>query len=291
MSSRRIGLALNLIMVLAVMVLIKGAFTLPGLAGFALTVGMSVDTNVLIYERIREELESGAALRMAIRNGFGRAMVAIIDTHLTTIISGIVLFSVGTDQVKGFAVTLILGLLVNLFTAYFCTRVMFDIAERRGYIKQLNMMHHLPRAKSRFPEHSLGRAGSIVGADHYRHDCRLLPRLATARYRFYRRLVGAFTLNEPMPLDKVRNILAEAKIGEAKLGDKNLIVVERGEKHTDMPMDTSEQSVESVKKVISDEFGDKFKKYSFEYRDLKPVKEPDFTGIEATLLINADQRL
>ena len=105
-----IALALNLIMVLAVMILIKAAFTLPGLAGLALTVGMSVDTNVLIYERIREELESGAALRMAIRNGFGRAMVAIIDTHLTTIISGIVLFYVGTDQVKGFAVTLILGL-------------------------------------------------------------------------------------------------------------------------------------------------------------------------------------
>src|SRR5438132_180507 len=96
---------------------------------------------VSIIERIREELASGAALRMAIRNGFGRAMRAIIDTHLTTIISGIVLFYVGTDQVKGFAVTLILGLLVNLFTAFFCTRVMFDVAERRGWIKELRMMH------------------------------------------------------------------------------------------------------------------------------------------------------
>ena len=151
---------------------------------------MSVDTNVLIYERIREELESGAALRMAIRNGFGRAMVAIIDTHLTTIISGIVLFYVGTDQVKGFAVTLILGLLVNLFTAFFCTRVMFDIAERRGLIKQLKMMHLFRKAESRFPEHSLGRAGRIVGAHYYRHDCRLLSRQLAARYRLYGRLVG-----------------------------------------------------------------------------------------------------
>src|SRR4029079_863395 len=111
------------------------------LAGLALTVGMSVDTNVLIYERIREELESGAAMRMAIRNGFERAMRAIIDTHLTTIISGIVLFYVGTDQVKGFAVTLILGIVTNLFTAFFCTRLMFDIAERLGFLKHIKMMH------------------------------------------------------------------------------------------------------------------------------------------------------
>ena len=96
-----IALAFNLIMVLAVMVLIKGAFTLPGLAGLVLTVGMSVDTNVLIYERIREELESGAALRMAIRNGFGRAMSAIIDSNLTTIISGIVLYSIGHRPGEG----------------------------------------------------------------------------------------------------------------------------------------------------------------------------------------------
>ena len=106
-------------MVLALMVLIKAAFTLPGLAGLALTIGMSVDANVLIYERIREELESGAALRMAIRNGFGRAMSAIVDSNLTTIISGIVLFYIGTDQVKGFAVTLVLGILTSMFTAIF----------------------------------------------------------------------------------------------------------------------------------------------------------------------------
>ena len=174
-----IGLALNLIMVLAVMVLIKAAFTLPGLAGLALTVGMSVDTNVLIYERIREELESGAALRMAIRNGFGRAMVAIIDTHLTTIISGIVLFYVGTDQVKGFAVTLILGLLVNLFTAFFCTRVMFDVAERRGYIKQLKMMHLFPKPNLDFLSIRWVALGASWVLITHRHDCRLFPRQLT----------------------------------------------------------------------------------------------------------------
>ncbi len=278
-----IGLALNLIMVLALMVLIKAAFTLPGLAGLALTVGMSVDTNVLIYERIREELESGAALRMAIRNGFGRAMVAIIDTHLTTIISGIVLFYVGTDQVKGFAVTLILGLLVNLFTAFFCTRVMFDVAERRGYIKQLKMMHIFSKPNFDFLSIRWFALGAswvliIIGmiAVYYRGSSLL-------DIDFTGGSSVAFTLNDPVSLNQVRDALAKTD-----LGDKNLLVVERGTTNTEYTVDTSEQSVDTVKQVISDQFGNKLKKYTFEYRDIKPINDGDFTGVEAKLLINAD---
>ena len=277
-----IGLALNLIMVLAVMILIKGAFTLPGLAGLALTVGMSVDTNVLIYERIREELESGAALRMAIRNGFGRAMVAIIDTHLTTIISGVVLFYVGTDQVKGFAVTLILGLVVNLFTAYFCTRVIFDVAERQGYIKQLKFMHLFPRMNFDFL--SL-RWPVLVGS-----WLLILIGMVAVYYRgaslldidFTGGSSVSFTLNEPLELAKVR-----ATLGESILEDRNLLVVERGVAGTDFTVDTSEQSVDVVKGVISEKFGNKLRKYTFEFTDLKPVEEGDFKGIEAKLVINA----
>ena len=145
-----IALAFNLLLVLALMVLIKAAFTLPGLAGLVLTIGMAVDANVLIYERIREELKSGAALRMAIRNGFGRAMSAIIDSNVTTIITGIVLFYIGTDQVKGFAVTLILGILTSMFTAIFFARLMFDVAERRGWIRNLRMMKILTSPNSTF---------------------------------------------------------------------------------------------------------------------------------------------
>ena len=114
------------------MVLIKAAFTLPGLAGLVLTIGMSVDANVLIFERMREELEGGAALRMAIRNGFDRAMSAIVDSNMTTIISGIALYVFATDQVKGFAVTLILGILTSMYTAIFCSRLMFDIVRTPG---------------------------------------------------------------------------------------------------------------------------------------------------------------
>ncbi|MDD4269749.1 MAG: protein translocase subunit SecD, partial [Thermoguttaceae bacterium] len=129
----------NLVLVVAVMILIKAAFTLPGLAGVVLTVGMAVDANVLIYERIREELDRHATLRMAIRNGFARATVTIIDANLTTVITGIVLYIIGSDQVKGFAVTLILGVVLSMFTAVYCSRAVFEIAEKRRWLTKIKM--------------------------------------------------------------------------------------------------------------------------------------------------------
>ena len=129
-----LALVLNLAMTLAVMILINQPITLPGLAGLVLTVGMSVDANVLIFERIREELSRGAANRMAIRNGFARATTTIVDANLTTLITAIVLYAIGTDQVRGFAVTLILGILFSMFTAIYMSRAIFDIAERRGFV-------------------------------------------------------------------------------------------------------------------------------------------------------------
>ena len=133
------ALVSNLLLVVGVMIGVGAAFTLPGLAGLVLTVGMAVDANVLIFERIREERDRGAALRMAIRNGFGRATRTIVDANMTTLIVGIVLYGMGSDQIKGFAVTLILGILMSMFTAIFCSRIIFDIAERMRWITQLNM--------------------------------------------------------------------------------------------------------------------------------------------------------
>ena len=134
-----LAVLLNIVLVVALMISIKAAFTLAGLAGLVLSVGMAVDANVLIYERMREELDRGASVRMAIRNGFQRAFSTIVDSNLTTLITGIVLFSIGTDQLKGFAVTLILGLSLNLFTAVFCSRVIFDLAEQKRLLKTLSM--------------------------------------------------------------------------------------------------------------------------------------------------------
>jgi SecD/SecF fusion protein len=134
-----LAVLLNIVLVLAVMISIKAAFTLAGLAGLVLSVGMAVDANVLIYERMREEMDRGAAVRMAIRNGFQRAFSTIFDSNVTTLITAVILYVIGTDQLKGFAVTLALGLLLNLFTAVFCSRVVFDLAERNRWITRLSM--------------------------------------------------------------------------------------------------------------------------------------------------------
>ncbi|MEM6473615.1 MAG: protein translocase subunit SecF, partial [Planctomycetota bacterium] len=129
-----LALVLNLAMILATMVLINQPLTLPGLAGLVLTVGMSVDANVLIFERIREEIKKGAKNRMAIRNGFGKATITIVDANLTTLFTAIVLYAIGTDQIRGFAVTLILGILYSMFTAIYMSRTLFDLAERHNKV-------------------------------------------------------------------------------------------------------------------------------------------------------------
>src|SRR6476661_10250713 len=111
------------------------ALTLPGIAGVILTVGMGVDSNVLIFERIREELRNGKTPPSAVEQGFAHAWLTIIDTHVTTIVSAFILFIFGTGPVKGFAVTLTFGLLANLFTAVFVSRVIFDyvlLRKQRG---------------------------------------------------------------------------------------------------------------------------------------------------------------
>ena len=121
-----IALILNLVILLGFMGYFGAVLTLPGIAGVILTVGMGVDSNVLIFERIREELRNGKTPPSAVEQGFGHAWITIVDTHVTTIVSAAILFLFGTGPVKGFATTLVFGLLANLFTAVFVSRVIFD---------------------------------------------------------------------------------------------------------------------------------------------------------------------
>ena len=121
-----LAVMLNVVMQLAILASFGASMTLPGIAGLALTVGMSVDANVLINERIREEIREGKSPRAAVEIGYSRALTAIIDGHVTTLISGVVLAQYGTGPVKGFAVTLIVGVLASIFTAVVVSRVMFD---------------------------------------------------------------------------------------------------------------------------------------------------------------------
>ena len=121
-----LALLLNLIILLGFLGFSHATLTLPGIAGVILTIGMGVDSNVLIFERIREELRAGKAPAAAVDQGFAHAWLTIVDTHVTTIVSAVILFLFGTGPVRGFAVTLTFGLLANLFTAVFVSRVIFD---------------------------------------------------------------------------------------------------------------------------------------------------------------------
>jgi preprotein translocase subunit SecD len=121
-----VALVLNLLILIAVMGYIGAVLTLPGIAGVILTVGMGVDSNVLIFERIREELRLGKAVGAAVAAGFEQAFRTIIDTHVTTVVSAAILFAFGTGPIRGFAVTLTIGLLANLFTSVFVSRLIFD---------------------------------------------------------------------------------------------------------------------------------------------------------------------
>jgi preprotein translocase subunit SecD len=126
-----VALGLNLLILLACMAAFGATLTLPGIAGIALTIGMAVDTNVLIFERIREELRLGKSTRAAIDSGFSRAFVTIIDTHVTVLVTAAILYNFGTGPVKGFAVSLFIGLVASLFTAVFFTRLLFDLLYMR----------------------------------------------------------------------------------------------------------------------------------------------------------------
>jgi preprotein translocase subunit SecD len=120
-----LALVLNLVLLLAALIVFEATLTLPGIAGVILTIGMAVDSNVLIFERIRDEMRSGKVVASAVDAGFNKAFLTIIDTHVTTIVSAVFLFVFGTGPIRGFAVTLVVGLLANLFTAVFVSRTIF----------------------------------------------------------------------------------------------------------------------------------------------------------------------
>ncbi len=132
-----LALALNLVLIVAVLSMLQATLTLPGIAGIVLTVGMAVDANVLIFERIREELRSGNSPQASISAGYSKALSTIADANITTLIAAVVLYSFGTGPIKGFAVTLSIGILTSMFTAIMGTRAVVNLAYGRRKVKQL----------------------------------------------------------------------------------------------------------------------------------------------------------
>lgn len=138
-----LALLMNILLILAVMALVRATFTLPGIAGLILTIGMSVDANVLIFERIREEQKKGSSLRIAIKNGYQKAFRTIMDANLTTFIVAAILYWRASEEVKGFAVVLMLGIASSMFTALFVTRTIFDYFLTKRVIKDHLVMLRL----------------------------------------------------------------------------------------------------------------------------------------------------
>ena len=133
------ALIFNIVILIAALSMLRATLTLPGIAGMALTLGMAVDANVLIFERIREELRAGKPIRTAIDTGYSRAFRTILDANITTLITTIFLFGFGTGPVRGFAVTLMLGIVISMFTAIVVTRLIFDLATRRRSLATLSI--------------------------------------------------------------------------------------------------------------------------------------------------------
>jgi SecD/SecF fusion protein len=249
-----IALLINGLMIYGTMIFIGQPLTLPGLAGFVLTVGMSVDANVLIYERIREERQRGAAVRLAVRNGFDRALTTIIDSNLTTLIAAIVLYWIGTDQVRGFAVALIIGLATSMFTAIFCSRILFDISEKLGIVN-LSMWDGIAFIKKNFLGQGdidfMGKQFMAVSASLALAVVGLVAAGIRGKDMLNIDFTGGtsvtFQLTQPLDTDKVREItrkiLDKDENGESI--ESTLVRVEKD------PIDTVYTLVTSVKQRLA----------------------------------------
>jgi preprotein translocase subunit SecD len=134
-----VALTANLLILLGFMAYTNATLTLPGIAGVILTIGVGVDTNVLVFERIREELRNGKTVRMAVQNGFERVWITILDTHATALIAAAFLFQFGTGPIKGFAVTLVIGLVANVFASYFVSKFIFEWVLGRRHVESLSI--------------------------------------------------------------------------------------------------------------------------------------------------------
>ncbi len=219
-----VALLLNLLMILGGLGLlpvlfpgISATLTLPGIAGIALSLGMAVDANVLINERIREEIAAGRNLRTAIGNGYARAFSAIFDSNLTTLIAAFLLFQFGTGPIRGFAVTLTIGLLSSMFTAIVVTRVMFELLLNLGWIKSLPMLKLIGETKLDFISkrkifYCLSIIVIVVGLFSY-----FKKGQAAYGIDFAGGQLQEYSFKNPPAVDKVRQVLKDIKLADATI--------------------------------------------------------------------------
>jgi SecD/SecF fusion protein len=258
-----IALLANLLLTIAFMVAVNATFTLPGLAGLVLTLGMAVDANVLIYERLREERDRGASLPLAIRNGYDRAFPTIIDTHLSSIFTAIVLYAVGNDQLKGFGISLTVGLVISLFTSLYMTRLMFDLWQYKGWLRKLSMFRLLSRPNIDF-----------MAIRYYWFTATIVLTIAGAAVFIYRLDRGGLNidfiggtsytgkLNKFVTISELRSLiplqtLPDLSVDQIFINDPDFSQGDRSKLFT---VRTSEKNAEIVQRTINDHLKDLLEK-------------------------------
>ncbi|MBU1042950.1 MAG: protein translocase subunit SecD [Candidatus Omnitrophica bacterium] len=210
-----IALVFNILLVLAALVIMKATLTLPGIAGIGLTIGMAVDANVLINERIREELQQGKSTRTAINNGYGRAFPAIFDSNVTTIIAAVLLVWLGSGPIRGFGLTLIIGLLASMFTSIVVTKLLIDMICLKWKNLSLKMMQLIPTTKIdfikiRWISFSISIVFLIIGLSFFAQK-------GEANYGidFTGGAIQEFKFEKPIQMDSLRAAMSDIGLGEA----------------------------------------------------------------------------
>ncbi|MFH1062633.1 MAG: protein translocase subunit SecD [Candidatus Omnitrophota bacterium] len=236
-----IALVLNILIVLAALVIMKATLTLPGIAGIGLTIGMAVDANVLINERIREELAQGKSTRTAINNGYGRAFPAIFDSNVTTIIAAILLVWLGSGPIRGFGLTLIIGLLASMFTSIVVTKMLIDMMSLKWKNLPLKMMQLIPSTtidfiKIRWISYSVSIIFLIAGLTFFTQK-------GDNNYGidFTGGAIQEFKFDKPIEMDALRAAMHEIGLGDALIQqdkkDPTIVILRTGENQADNIME------------------------------------------------------
>jgi SecD/SecF fusion protein len=225
-----VALALNFLLVLGGLALFHATLTLPGIAGIVLTLGMAVDANVLIYERMREELKLGRTIRQVINNGYDRAFSAILDSNLTTVLAAFLLFQFGTGPIRGFAVTTVIGLTASMFTAIVVTRVIFEALHRAKLLPQIRMLQLIGQTQLDFLKprkicYLLSLACVIAGAVYF-------GSLGGRAYGidFSGGQLQQYRFQKPVAMDSMRGALRDAAPDASlqQFGQPNEVIVRTG---------------------------------------------------------------
>ncbi|MBN1587403.1 MAG: protein translocase subunit SecD [Candidatus Omnitrophica bacterium] len=243
-----VAVFLNIIIIMGALAALGATLTLPGIAGLILTIGMAVDANVLIYERIREELNLGKNLRGSISSGYEKAFSAILDSNVTTLIAAFLLFQFGTGPIRGFGVTLTIGLITSMFTAIVVTRLVFEGMLNSGFLKKLTMMHFLTRTDVDFLK--------------YRKICFVISAVlvfgglgfyfskgdAVYGVDFSGGQMQEYAFEKPVAIDQLRQAIGEAGLDQISLQQVhigNQVIVR-----------SSEDTSQVIQKVLKEKFSD-----------------------------------